>query len=185
VPAPVIVSTVSSVQKNETQRSRPFIQLLRLSTLALSLLNSIHARAIEPCRINVIDEASSWPVPLVEFTTAHNVRFVSDNAGVIAFDLPPLTIFTQYHGKSSFLGELWYAEANSPLGPWNDARHVVMHAMYTFYNPLLHAEFTSPDSPVLFFEATYTKTFSATPDGTPRHDYNQVLYRLDLDELIK
>src|SRR4051812_41855460 len=42
------------------------------------------------CRIEVIERGSGWPVPLVELRTTHHVRFVSDNAGVIAFDLPEL-----------------------------------------------------------------------------------------------
>src|SRR5437867_1846904 len=46
--------------------------------------------AIEPCRIEVVEKGSGWPVPLVELRTTHNVRFVTDNAGVIALDLPEL-----------------------------------------------------------------------------------------------
>jgi len=94
-----------------------------------------------------------------------------------------VTVFTQLYGESSQLGEIWYAEADTPTGPWRDAIKVVTHNAYTFYNPQLHPEFTAPDSPVLLFEATYTHTFSKTSDTTPRHDYNQVLYRLDLDTL--
>ena len=43
-----------------------------------------------PCRIEVVEKDSGWPVPLVELRTTHNVRLVSDNAGRIAFDLPEL-----------------------------------------------------------------------------------------------
>jgi hypothetical protein len=46
--------------------------------------------ALEPCRIEVVEKGSGWPVPLVELRTTHNVRLVTDNAGVIAFDLPEL-----------------------------------------------------------------------------------------------
>ena len=67
-----------------------------------------------------------------------------------------VTIFTQLHGKPSLLGEIWYAESEAPTGPWKDAVKVVTHSNYTFYNPQLHPEFTEPDSPLLFFEATYT-----------------------------
>src|ERR1043166_9380226 len=42
------------------------------------------------CRIEVVEKGSGWPVPLVELRTTRNVRFVTDNAGVIAFDLPEL-----------------------------------------------------------------------------------------------
>ena len=48
------------------------------------------ALALEPCRIEVVEQGSGWPVPLVELRTTHHARFVTDNAGVIAFDLPEL-----------------------------------------------------------------------------------------------
>ncbi len=94
-----------------------------------------------------------------------------------------VTVFTQLHGDSSALGEIWYAEADAPSGPWQQAIKVVTHDKYTFYNPQLHPEFVPEGSPILLFEATYTNTFSRTSQATPRHNYNQVLYRLDLDEL--
>jgi hypothetical protein len=93
-----------------------------------------------------------------------------------------VTVFTQFGGDSSVLGELWYAEADQPTGPWKDAVKIVTHNNYTFYNPRLHPEFTPEGSPILLFEATYTATFSNHAIPTPRHDYNQVLYRLDLDD---
>ncbi len=85
------------------------------------------------------------------------------------------------NGKSSALGEIWYAESDSPSGPWSNAVQVVTHDNYTFYNPRIHAEFTDPGSPILLFEGTYTRTFAKDPPATPRYDYNQILYRLDLD----
>jgi len=93
-----------------------------------------------------------------------------------------VAVFTQLYGKPSSLGEIWYAEADQPIGPWGRAVKVVTHANYTFYNPHLHPEFTPADSPVLLFEGTYTRTFAASPRPSPRHDYNQVLYRLDLND---
>ncbi len=94
-----------------------------------------------------------------------------------------VAIFTELGGNASHLGELWFARSQSPLGPWHDATHVVTHDQYTFYNPKLHADWSPTGSPILLFEATYTHTFSAATHPTPRYDYNQILYRLDLDEL--
>lgn len=93
-----------------------------------------------------------------------------------------VTVFCETGGDPSFLGELWYAEADSPFGPWGPAVKVLSHRKLTFYNPRLHPDFTPEDSPVLLFEGTYCNTFSKEPRHTPRHDYNQVLYRLDLDD---
>lgn len=93
-----------------------------------------------------------------------------------------VTVFMEKFGKPSVFGELWYAEADEPTGPWGTAVKVLSHENYTFYNPRLHPEFTPAGSPVLFFEGTYTKEFARQAHPTPRYDYNQILYRLDLDD---
>ena len=46
--------------------------------------------SLKPCAIQVVEKGSGWPVPLVELRTVHLERFVTDNAGLIAFDLPEL-----------------------------------------------------------------------------------------------
>lgn len=93
-----------------------------------------------------------------------------------------VAVFTQMKGDTSYLGEIWYAESDSPEGPWQRAVKVVTHDDYTFYNPRMHTELTDSRSPILLFEATYTKEFSGNPIATPRYDYNQILYRIDLDD---
>jgi hypothetical protein len=59
---------------------------------------------------------------------------------------------------------------------------VLSHDNYTFYNVRLHPELVDGDSPILLFEGTYTTLFADKPAPTPRYDYNQILYRLDLDD---
>ncbi len=83
---------------------------------------------------------------------------------------------------SSFLGEVWYAEADTPLGPWVYARKVVTHNDYSFYNPKHHAMFDQEGGRIIYFEGTYTTTFSGSKDPTPRYDYNQIMYQLDLSD---
>jgi hypothetical protein len=85
-------------------------------------------------------------------------------------------------GGTSMLGEVWYAEANDPLGPWEAARKIVTHKQYSFYNPAQHPEFDQEGGRLVYFEGTYTNSFSGNPDQTPRYDYNQVMYRLDLSD---
>jgi hypothetical protein len=91
-----------------------------------------------------------------------------------------IMIFTERGGSSSFLGEVWYTEAPSPEGPWQRATKIVTHHKYTFYNPLQHPFFDSADGHFIYFEGTYVNTFSGNPIATPRYDYNQIMYRLDL-----
>jgi hypothetical protein len=89
-------------------------------------------------------------------------------------------------GKPSHLGEVWYAEADSVTGPWRKAVKVATHPRYSFYNPRQHPYFAADGGRVIAFEGTYTKTFSGNPTPTPRYEYNQLLYRLDLaDERLK
>lgn len=95
-----------------------------------------------------------------------------------------VTVFTQAFGKPSALGEIWYAEASAPTGPWSGAVKILSHENYTFYNPRLHPEFTPAGSAWLYFEGTYSMMFADHAVPTGRHDYNQVLYRLDLSEAI-
>jgi hypothetical protein len=83
---------------------------------------------------------------------------------------------------TSALGEVWYAEADTPLGPWAYARKVVTHDRYSFYNPKHHPFFDKDKGRVIFFEGTYTREFSGNPEPTPRYDYNQIMYKLDLSD---
>jgi len=85
-------------------------------------------------------------------------------------------------GGTSYLGEIWYAEADAPEGPWLRARKIVTHDHYSFYNPVHHAFFDQRGGRIIYFEGTYTNTFSATKVPTPRYDYNQIMYRLDLSD---
>jgi hypothetical protein len=83
---------------------------------------------------------------------------------------------------SSLLGEVWYAEADSPLGPWGYAAKIITHEKYSFYNPVQHPHFAKDGGREIFFEGTYTKAFSGNEVGTPRYDYNQIMYKIDLDD---
>ena len=93
-----------------------------------------------------------------------------------------VSVFMQKFGKPSAFGTLWYAESDLPTGPWGPAVEILSHDNYTFYNPRLHPEFTLSDEPVLLFEGTYTAEFADRPEPTPRYNYNQILYRLDLND---
>jgi len=85
-------------------------------------------------------------------------------------------------GGDSFLGETWYAEARELTGPWLKARKLVTHDRYSFYNPVHHEFFDQEGGRVIYFEGTYTHTFSGNDQQTPRYDYNQIMYRLDLSD---
>jgi hypothetical protein len=82
-------------------------------------------------------------------------------------------------------GEAWFAEADTPLGPWGYGRRVLTHGDYNFYNIAHHSFFDQEGGRLVYFEGTYTSTFSkadTTGKLTPRYNYNQLMYRLALDD---
>lgn len=85
------------------------------------------------------------------------------------------------------LGEVWYSEADRPEGPWVHARKIITHAnkvgdAHDFYNPCHHPFFNQEQGRVIFLEGSYANMFSGNPHPTPRYEYNQVMYRLDLSD---
>jgi hypothetical protein len=140
-----------------------------------------------PATYEAWQDAATWEVlkPQAQLKAAGSDAKVIPHSGSIAWN--PwrkrwVTVFVESGGKPSGLGEVWYAEAPQPGGPWGPAVKVLSHPNYSFYNPRLHPEFTPGDSPVLLFEGTYTSEFADRPEVTPRWNYNQILYRLDLDD---
>jgi len=94
-----------------------------------------------------------------------------------------IMIFVQHFGDSSMLGEVWYAEADTPVGQWAYARKIATHNKYSFYNPKQHPYFDQAGGRIVYFEGTYSHTFSGSPEtATPWYDYNQIMYRLNLDD---
>jgi hypothetical protein len=94
-----------------------------------------------------------------------------------------IMVTVQQFGEPSYLGEVWYAEADSPVGPWAYTRKIVTHNKYSFYNPMHHSYFDQNGGRELFFEGTYSYTFSGSAENaTPRYDYNQIMYRLNLND---
>lgn len=122
------------------------------------------------------------PWPLQDADTGATVQTHGGSVFWNAYRKRWVMIAGQQGGTTSLLGELWYAEADTPEGPWVYARKVVTHDKYTFYNPTQHPFFDANGGRQIYFEGTYTDTFSGVPTPTPRYNYNQIMYRLSLDD---
>lgn len=112
-------------------------------------------------------------------------EFIESHSGSIfwnAYRQKWVMVFEQAHGSTSNLGEIWYAEGDTPTGPWVYARKIVTHNKYTFYNVGQHPLFDQENGRMIYFEGTYTESFSGNPVPTPRYNYNQIMYRLDLND---
>lgn len=96
-----------------------------------------------------------------------------------------ILIGTEFGGKEapSHLGEVWYAESPAPHGPWTKAIKIVSHPRYSYYNPIHHVFFNTDGGRIIYFEGTYTLEFSGNPIAPARYDYNQLMYRLDLQSI--
>jgi hypothetical protein len=124
---------------------------------------------LEECRVTPVDVETKARITLHEGSVCWN-----------PYRKRWVLIAMQHGGKSSFIGEVWYAEATAPTGPWTHAVKIVTHDRYSFYNPAQHTFFDEDGGRRIYFEGTYSFTFSGRKDRTPHYDYNQILYRLDL-----
>ncbi len=140
------------------------------------------AQKTEAARIK--NSPREQPSPLLQLRDAGSGKPVLAHAGSIRWNAHRqrwILIVTEHYG-SSFLGEVWYAEAPEIIGPWGPAVKIATHEKYSFYNPVHHAFFDQKGGRFIYFEGTYTKMFSGNKVATPRYDYNQIMYRLDLDD---
>jgi hypothetical protein len=124
------------------------------------------------------------PFRLEDFATGEAVRLHRSSVHWNEFRQSWIMIGVESWGDS-FLGEVWFAEASSPEGPWENAVKVASHDRgasqdYSFYNPTSHPFFDQDGGRFIYFEGTYANTFSGNPNQTPLYDYNQMMHRLDL-----
>ena len=118
----------------------------------------------------------------VDADSDHPVTLHSGNVSWNQYRQRYVMVAVQSAGKHSFLGDVWYAESRSLAGPWRRAVRIVSHRNYSFYNPRQHPYLSEPRDRFIYFEGTYTSAFSRAKSKTPRYDYNQIMYRLDLDD---
>lgn len=140
-----------------------------------------------PATFEAWQDPSTWeavnnPTSLVAADDGKNVDIQSGSIAWNAYRKSWVTIFTERWGSPSALGEVWYAEAPSPAGPWGPAIKVASHNNYTFYNPAIEPELAPENAKFILFEGTYSSQFADHAHPTPRYNYNQILYRLDLDD---
>jgi len=70
-------------------------------------------------------------------------------------------------GIASKLGEIWYLEAASPLGPWNRARQVLTHDRYAFYEVVHHPALDQDGGRYIYFSGTYSDFLSNPKNVRP------------------
>jgi len=108
-----------------------------------------------------------------------------DEAGKPTGARPSSVAWNEWRKKwimlSEHTGMVYYSEADQPMGPWNRAVKIVEHKAYNFYNVVQHPFFDEEGGRMIYFEGTYTASFSAAKELTPRYDYNQIMYRLRLE----
>lgn len=99
---------------------------------------------------------------------------------------PSCVVWNEYRKRWILLlektGDVYYAEAMQPEGPYDEAVKIIHHDKYNFYNVATHTFFNQEGGRVIYLEGTYTDSFSEAKEKTPRYNYNQIMYRLYLDD---
>ncbi len=121
------------------------------------------------------------PFRLVDMDTKKPVRLHGSSVYWNEYRKKYVMIALQMMG-TSMLGEVYLAESETIEGPWTSAKKIVTHNKMDFYNPTQHPFFDEEGGKIIYFEGTYTNTFSGNPTPTPWYEYNQVMYRLDLSD---
>jgi hypothetical protein len=127
------------------------------------------------------------PFRLEDYETGRDLRLHRASVHWNEYRRNWIMIGTEFFGDS-LLGEVWFSEAPTPEGPWDNAIKVLTHDRgtsgdYTFYNPTSHPFFDQENGRIIYFEGTYANTFSGNSAQTPLYDYNQMMYRLDLSTI--
>ena len=99
---------------------------------------------------------------------------------------PSCVVWNEYRERWILLleeiGDVYYAEARQPEGPYGKVVKIIHHDNYNFYNVVTHYFFNQDNGRVIYLEGTYTDSFSGATEKTPRYNYNQIMYRLSLDD---
>ncbi len=127
------------------------------------------------------ERLSVAPLALRDRKTGRSVVAHSGSVRYNTYRKKWIMIVLEKFGKSSNVGDVWYAEASTLSGPWENALQIVRHEHMDFYNPVHHLFFDKEN--YIYFEGTYVNTFSGNPEKTPFYNYNQILYRLNLETI--
>ena len=139
--------------------------------------------------------ARERPFELIDIETGDTVAPHNGSVSWNAYRNRWIMIRSRVEGPDSFLGEVYYFEADTPLGPWAYGQRIITHTRsalvdstrpearetYTFYNPVQHPELDRDGGREVFIEGTLSTTFAVPPTPPmPGYEYNQMMYRLDL-----
>jgi hypothetical protein len=96
-----------------------------------------------------------------------------------------ISIFAQMMGET-LVGEVWYAEADTPQGPWLYAKKIITHNwpghVCSFYVPAQLQEFDKNGGQTVYLKGSFSADFGDLKTATPRHNYNIMVYKLELDD---
>lgn len=128
-----------------------------------------HARQQELIQSGLLKESESW-VRILDIETGETIETSRSSLHWNEFRQRWVLIM----GSK----DIWFAEADTPTGPWGYARKVATHDIL-LYNPLHHPHLDQEGGRYIYFEGTYTQFFGQGKE-VPRYNYNQLMYKLDL-----
>ncbi|EFC48129.1 predicted protein [Naegleria gruberi] len=126
-------------------------------------------------------------IDLIDHETGKEIIAHAGTVNFNQFRNKYIMILEQFGDNSSpsILGEIYYSEGETPLGPFKYATKIVSHKFtkHDFYNPSHHVEYDEMGGKVIYFEGTFANTWTNTAP-LPRYNYNQQMYRLDIENVM-
>lgn len=87
---------------------------------------------------------------------------------------------------ATLVGEAWCLEGDTPLGPWVYAQKIITHAWKdhaaSFYMTAQLPFFDQDNGRTIYVKGSFTADFGDVKNPPPRHVYNLLLYKLELDD---
>ena len=77
--------------------------------------------------------------------------------------------------EGTILGEVWYTEADTPVGPWVYGACESLRTTTTAFTIRDIIRFLTRRGGVHFFEGSFATIYSKAVDKTPRYDYDQLM----------
>jgi hypothetical protein len=127
----------------------------------------------------LMNDNERWIRPY-DVLTGSSLNFNDSSVMYNAYRQRYCMIMQENGGVASDMGEWWYMESDTPMGPWTYARQIVTHAEYGFNHPCFHPYFSVNNGAKMLFSGTIDKADSGTRTALKGYDYTQIMYLLDL-----
>jgi hypothetical protein len=107
---------------------------------------------LEYVKKNLLKREECLYIHLTDWKSGKNVVVHRGSINYNEYKKKFIMIFVEIFGSPGYLGELWYTESLSPIGPFDFATKIATNGNVNFYNPVHHKFFDKENGKIIYFE---------------------------------